>query len=121
MLLSGKLKPATVSLPLFGVEPPVVGVLPQAAAIVATTASAAMSHTDIGLRFIELLPLARGRLAGCTSPPRSERRLNTNCFLYALVVTRPLKPWPAARQGPLGAAGRAAPAPPARATGPAPW
>ena len=89
MLLSGKLKPATVSLPLFGVEPPVVGVLPQAAAIVATTASAAMSHTDIGLRFIELLPLARGRLAGCTSPPRSERRLNTDCSICRLIVTRP--------------------------------
>src|SRR5256714_13917778 len=99
MLLSGKLKPATVSLPLFGVEPPVVGVLPQAAAIVATTASAAMSHTDIGLRFIELLPLARGRLAGCTSPPRSERRVNTDCFILPFVFTRPLRLGPAARQG----------------------
>src|SRR5256885_16821925 len=109
MLLSGKLKPATVSLPLFGVEPPVVGVLPQAAAIVATTASAAMSHTDIGLRFIELLPLARRRLAGCTSPPRSERRVEKQLSIFPVIVTRLLKRWGAGRPGALAA--RAPPAP----------
>src|SRR5437868_6404175 len=68
MLLSGKLNPATVSLPLLGVEPPVVGELPQAAAIVATTASAAMSHTDTGLRFIRVPPFGAWAPGGLPQP-----------------------------------------------------
>src|SRR5439155_15438557 len=54
MLLSGNLKPPTMMVPLLVVPPPVVP--PHAATIVATTAKAAISHTDARVRFIKNPP-----------------------------------------------------------------
>src|SRR5438067_8511597 len=68
MLLSGNLKPPTMMVPLLVVPPPVVP--PHAATIVATTARAAISHTDARVRLIKNRP-------GPGGPPRSNSRCVT--------------------------------------------
>src|SRR5712691_3295291 len=56
MLLSAKLKPATVMLPLL---PELLGVLPHAVAAIASAARPASNHLGASLRFIRSSSLAR--------------------------------------------------------------
>src|SRR6266852_1405 len=75
MLLSAKLKPATVTLPLL---PELLGVLPHAVAAIASAARPASSHLGPSLRFIRSSSLAR---IWASDPTPGSRRFFHLCGL----------------------------------------